>query len=41
MVPEDELTIGELRLLEVDNRIVVPLKTHIRLLITATDVLHS
>ena len=42
MVPEDELEIGELRrLLEVDNRVVVPVSTHIRLLITAADVLHS
>jgi|TARA_Y100000994_G_scaffold82353_1_gene67786 heme/copper-type cytochrome/quinol oxidase subunit 2 len=41
MVPEDELEIGELRLLEVDNRVVVPVNTHIRLLITAADVLHS
>ena len=41
MVPEDEMEIGELRLLEVDNRVVVPVNTHIRLLITAADVLHS
>jgi heme/copper-type cytochrome/quinol oxidase subunit 2 len=41
MVPEDELEIGELRLLEVGNRVVVPVNTHIRLLITAADVLHS
>ena len=41
MVPEDELEIGELRLLEVDNRVVVPASTHIRVLVTAADVLHS
>jgi cytochrome c oxidase subunit 2 len=41
MVAEDELEIGELRLLEVDNRIVLPTNTHIRVLITAADVLHS
>jgi cytochrome c oxidase subunit 2 len=41
MVPEDELEIGELRLLEVDNRIVLPINTHIRILVTASDVLHS
>lgn len=41
MIPEDELEIGELRLLEVDNRIVLPVTTHIRILITAADVLHS
>lgn len=41
MVPEDELELGELRLLEVDNRLVLPAVTHIRVLITAADVLHS
>jgi cytochrome c oxidase subunit 2 len=41
MIPEDELEIGELRLLEVDNRIVLPVNTHLRVLITAADVLHS
>jgi cytochrome c oxidase subunit 2 len=41
MVAEDDLEIGQFRLLEVDNRIVVPTNTHIRLIITASDVLHS
>ena len=41
MVPEDELDLGELRLLEVDNRVVLPVSTHIRVLVTAADVLHS
>lgn len=41
MVPEDELQLGTLRLLEVDNRIVLPLNTHTRVLVTASDVLHS
>jgi cytochrome c oxidase subunit 2 len=41
MIPEDELEMGELRLLEVDNRIVLPVNTHIRVLVTAADVLHS
>jgi cytochrome c oxidase subunit 2 len=41
MIPEDELEIGELRLLEVDNRVVLPITTHIRILVTAADVLHS
>ena len=41
MLPEDELTKGGLRLLEVDNRVILPVKTHIRVLITAADVLHS
>jgi len=41
MIPEDELELGELRLLEVDNRVVLPVNTHIRVLVTAADVLHS
>ena len=41
MIQEDELLLGELRLLEVDNRIVLPVASHIRILITAADVLHS
>lgn len=41
MVPEADLKLGQLRLLEVDNRIVVPTNTHIRFLITSADVLHS
>lgn len=41
MLPEDELKVGDLRLLEVDNRLVLPVDTHIRLIITAADVLHS
>jgi cytochrome c oxidase subunit 2 len=39
--PLDELNSGEFRLLEVDNRVYLPINTHIRLLITASDVLHS
>jgi cytochrome c oxidase subunit 2 len=41
MIPEDELELGQLRLLEVDNRVVVPAKTHLRMIITSADVLHS
>lgn len=40
MLPEEELEVGHLRLLEVDNPIVLPINTHIRLIVTATDVLH-
>jgi cytochrome c oxidase subunit 2 len=36
-----DLTLGAFRLLEVDNRVVLPSNTHVRLLITAADVLHS
>lgn len=41
LIAEDDLEKGELRLLEVDNRVVLPMKTHIRVLITSSDVLHS
>lgn len=41
MVPESDLAQGELRLLEVTNKVVVPVETHIRLIVTAADVLHS
>lgn len=40
MIPEEDLNIGDLRLLEVDNKVVVPTNTNIRVIITATDVLH-
>jgi len=40
MIPEDELEPGNLRLIEVDNRVVLPVNTHIRVIVTAADVLH-
>jgi len=40
MIPEDELEQGQLRLLEVDNRVVLPVDTHVRILVTARDVIH-
>nr|AIW06229.1 cytochrome c oxidase subunit II [Opiliones sp. MT-2014] len=41
MLPTDELGDKNLRLLEVDNRTMIPTKTNIRLLVSATDVIHS
>jgi heme/copper-type cytochrome/quinol oxidase subunit 2 len=41
MIADDVLCKGALHLLEVDNRVVVPVNTHIRVLITAADILHS
>jgi len=41
MVYEDELKVGEPRLLTTDNAVVLPTDTHIRVIITAQDVLHS
>jgi heme/copper-type cytochrome/quinol oxidase subunit 2 len=39
---EDELEhLGAFRLLEVDNRVKLPINNHIRVLVTAADVLHS
>jgi cytochrome c oxidase subunit 2 len=40
-IPEDDLELGQSRLLEVDNRVVVPAKTHLRIIVTSADVLHS
>nr|QTJ30045.1 cytochrome c oxidase subunit II [Ancylostoma caninum] len=37
----DQLELGEPRLLEVDNRCVVPCETNIRFCITSADVIHS
>merc|ERR1712032_698564 len=41
MVTDEDLKPGMLRQLEVDKRLTLPTRTHIRLLITATDVLHA
>ena len=41
MTPEDTLEVGQIRLLDVDNRVVIPVDTHIRLIVTGSDVIHS
>jgi cytochrome c oxidase subunit 2 len=43
MIPEMDLKEASngLRLLEVDNRLLLPIEKQIRLFITSTDVLHS
>nr|WAJ48510.1 cytochrome c oxidase subunit II [Pleroneura sp. 1 GYN-2021b] len=41
MVPTNELKMNEFRLLDVDNRTVLPMNTQIRVLVNAADVLHS
>lgn len=41
MIPTSDLEGGGFRLLEVDNRLIVPIKTRVRVLVTAADVLHS
>lgn len=41
MIQEEDLKKGSLRLLEVDNRLLLPIKTHVRILTTSSDVIHS
>nr|QTG40226.1 cytochrome c oxidase subunit 2 [Careproctus rastrinus] len=41
MIPTQDLGPGEFRLLETDNRMIVPVESSIRMLISADDVLHS
>jgi cytochrome c oxidase subunit 2 len=41
MVPESDLELGQFRLLEVDNKLVIPVDCHIRLIVTGADVIHS
>jgi len=40
MIPTNDLSVGDLRLLEVDNRLILPKLTHLQLLVSSTDVLH-
>nr|YP_010757375.1 cytochrome c oxidase subunit II [Nephropsis grandis]WEU77718.1 cytochrome c oxidase subunit 2 [Nephropsis grandis] len=41
MIPTDESNLTSFRLLDVDNRTVLPMNIQIRVLVTAADVLHS
>nr|QXG82922.1 cytochrome c oxidase subunit 2 [Tabanus amaenus] len=41
MIPTNELSTDGFRLLDVDNRVVLPTNSQIRILITAADVIHS
>ena len=41
IVPDSDLEEGGLRMLEVDNRVIVPELTHIRFVVTSGDVIHS
>jgi len=40
-VSEDDLKFGEPRMLTVDNKVILPVETNIRLLFTSTDVIHN
>nr|YP_009348816.1 cytochrome c oxidase subunit II [Macrhybopsis meeki]BAW88265.1 cytochrome c oxidase subunit II [Macrhybopsis meeki] len=41
MIPTQDLSPGQFRLLEADNRMVVPMESPIRVLVSSEDVLHS
>jgi len=41
LVPETDLENGALRMLEVDNRVILPELTHIRFIVNSGDVIHS
>lgn len=41
LVPDDELNLDGLRLLEVDNPLIIPGNSYIRFLVTSVDVLHA
>lgn len=41
LIPEQDLKEGQLRLLDVDNRLVVPVGKKVQVLVTTSDVMHS
>nr|AFG29084.1 cytochrome c oxidase subunit II [Dictya borealis]AFG29086.1 cytochrome c oxidase subunit II [Dictya floridensis]AFG29088.1 cytochrome c oxidase subunit II [Dictya pictipes]AFG29091.1 cytochrome c oxidase subunit II [Dictya stricta]AFG29092.1 cytochrome c oxidase subunit II [Dictya texensis] len=41
MVPTTDLPMDGFRLLDVDNRVVLPMNSQVRILVTAADVIHS
>nr|YP_010461123.1 cytochrome c oxidase subunit II [Pseudalbara parvula]UUF68394.1 cytochrome c oxidase subunit 2 [Pseudalbara parvula] len=41
MIQSNELSPNQFRLLDVDNRIILPMNNQIRILVTASDVIHS
>nr|YP_010292339.1 cytochrome c oxidase subunit II [Gonimbrasia tyrrhea]ULO26064.1 cytochrome c oxidase subunit II [Gonimbrasia tyrrhea] len=41
MIPMNNLMLNNFRLLDVDNRIILPMNNQIRIMITASDVIHS
>ena len=38
---DSDLELGQFRLLDVDNKLVIPVDSNIRLIVTGSDVLHS
>ena len=41
LVPESDIEDGALRMLEVDNRVILPELTHVRFIISSGDVIHK
>lgn len=41
IISDKDLKPGQVRLLEVDNRVVLPIETNVRVLLTSYDVIHS
>ena len=41
MVPDSDLELGQFRLLDVDNAVVIPVDCHVRFIVTGADVIHS
>ena len=41
IIPESDLEQGNLRMLEVDNRVILPELTHVRFVVEGADVIHS
>lgn len=41
IIPESDLKKGGLRMLEADNRVIIPLFTHTRFIVSGADVIHS
>nr|QWB85744.1 cytochrome c oxidase subunit II [Acanthocinus griseus] len=41
MISQNSMNLNNFRLLDVDNRLVIPFESQIRLLVTAADVIHS
>nr|YP_010702011.1 cytochrome c oxidase subunit II [Dexia tenuiforceps]WCL18799.1 cytochrome c oxidase subunit II [Dexia tenuiforceps] len=41
MMPSNDLMMNSFRLLDVDNRMTIPMNSQIRMLVTAADVIHS
>jgi cytochrome c oxidase subunit 2 len=41
MIPDDKIKPGQKRLLETENRVILPVDTNIRILMTSSDVIHA